>query len=125
MGLIALALLPACGLGRSDSPAAQEDAIRGAVRTYLREARGINPDAMEMEILHLDIEGDRARAVVRFASADDPRRFEFEYVLSRAEGSWTVTGSTGRSPHGEAGELPEGHPPVPEAPPAAPDATDS
>ena len=101
--------LAACAGGTAGG---EEEDILAAIQVYLR-ARGLNPDAMNMELAHLALDGDQARASIRFTSADATEGLEFEYELSRSEGSWQVVGSSGGDAHGDGGDLPEGHPPLP------------
>jgi hypothetical protein len=104
--------LGACAGGTADSEGGEEEDILAAIQIYLRD-RGLNPDAMNMELAHLTLDGDQARASIRFTSADTTEGLEFEYELSRSEGSWQVVGSSGEDAHDGEGDLPEGHPPLP------------
>jgi hypothetical protein len=107
----ALAVAAACDDG---APLAREEAaIRAAIDGYLREQRGINPDAMQMDLAELSLREDRAQAVVRFSSPQVETPLEFEYSLERDAGGWKVVGSRARGAGHAAGDLPEGHPPVP------------
>ena len=92
--------------------------MRQAIETYLREERGIDPDAMETEMIELHLDGDDARALVRFSSGDASDGLEMEYRLHRSGAGWSVVGS-GTNTHGQPGSnaLPEGHPVIPEDPP--------
>jgi len=116
--LLATALVVACGYGGDAALVNDEGAILDAIGTYLKEQRGINPDSMEMTLSELNLEGDRAHAVVRFSSQDAPTGMEYEYQLQRTGEAWSVvaSSSTGEDPE----SLPEGHPPIP-----APEADDA
>ena len=116
--MVGIALVAACGYGGDAALVSDEGAILEAIGSYLREQRGINPDAMEMTIGELNLDGDKARALVRFSSKDAPTGMEYEYQLQRIDGAWTVVGSS--STEGSQESLPEGHPPIP-----APDAEDA
>ncbi len=97
-------------------------AIRSAIEAYLREQRGINPAAMEIELSEVRVDGDRASAVATFRSAEAPGGIAVEYALERAGEGWAVRSSAPRGGHG-AGGLPEGHPPTPPASGAPADAS--
>ncbi len=88
-----------------------------AVQIYLRQERGVNPDAMQIELAELTLDADQARALIRFESPDLPQGLRFVYLLERREGTWTVTSSSGEGSHGGGSRgLPEGHPPLPDPP---------
>jgi hypothetical protein len=117
--LLAVALLaPGCA-GGTDPREEQEQDILAAVQIHLREQRNMNPDGMGMEITGLVLDGDQAQATIQFTSPDGGSNLEVQYLLTRGDDGWTVTGTQGPAGHG--GGIPEGmppdHPPIPEDPP--------
>ena len=113
--VVGLVLLVGCASSCRPAETFQDPAdpgeaeIRGAIETYLREVRGIDPDVMQIELVEFQVDGSRAHAVARFSSAQAPDGLEFEYELTRIEGGWEVSTSSPRGGHG-GGTMPEGHP---------------
>jgi hypothetical protein len=114
LALAAVALL-ATGCGKqAEDVASQEAAITEAINAYLRDGRGLRPDAMKMELRDLRLDGDEANVHVRFSSAGAPGGMEREYHLHREAGAWKVVESKGET-HGEpqTRPMPPDHPPIP------------
>ena len=111
--IVAAPLLGACGDPAGDV-ARQEAAIKEAINSYLRDGRGLRPDAMQMELRDLRLDGEEAQAHVRFTAAGAPAGLEYDYHLRREAGVWKVIDSSGAS-HGEpqTRPLPKDHPPIP------------
>jgi hypothetical protein len=115
---LALACLAACS--RNPAPAGgDEAAVRAAIETYLRQERKMDPAAMNLEILEMNLQADPPTVRVQFSSPKGPTRLQFDYQLRREGSGWAVTGHHGE--HGGQGMMPLT--PLPEAPrstPAAP-----
>jgi len=113
LALLALALgAVACGKPAEDV-ASQEAAIKEAINAYLRDGRGLRPEAMKMELSELHLQGDEARVHARFSSEGAPGGLERDYQLRREAGAWKVVESKGES-HGEpqTRPMPPDHPPI-------------
>ena len=118
LALVAVALLAvACGKQAEDATS-QEAAITEAIKAYLRDGRGLRPDAMKMDLHDLRLDGDEAHVNVRFSSEGSPGGLEREYHLHREAGAWKVVESSGAS-HGE----PQTQPMPPDHPPLTPGGT--
>ena len=116
LALVTIAFLAvACG-GPAEDVRSQEAAITEAIQAYLRDGRGLRPEAMKMELRDLSLDGDEANVHVRFTSAGAPGALERDYHLHREAGAWKVVQSSGES-HGEPQTpgMPPDHPPL--APP--------
>jgi hypothetical protein len=114
LAFVAIALLTfSCGK-KAEDVASQEKAITEAINAYLRDGRGLRPDAMKMELHDLSLTGDEAHVHARFSSAGAPGGMEREYHLHREAGAWKVVESKGES-HGEpqTQPMPPDHPPLP------------
>lgn len=102
-------------------------AIQQAIEKHLTSRPGLASENLILEMQEVQVEGDAAEAEVVFHSRSDPdARMSYHYELRKEGGEWNVASgrpSTEGTPHPSTeggaepeGSLPEGHPPVEEAP---------
>jgi hypothetical protein len=120
LGCVLALLLASIGCSSGPDPqATQEQDILAAVQVYLREQGTVNPDAMQMDVVNLALDGQQAMATVRFTSPDGATNLEMQYQLAQGDDGWKVTGSVSGGGHGQGQPqpgLPPEHPPIPEQP---------
>ena len=115
-------LLAACGQKNIEN----KEAIRQAVVEYLnaRQAQtGLDPSAMDVNVIAMSFERDTARATVEFRVKNGDGGMQLNYTLDRKGDKWVVQArqDTGQghgvvAPDGK-GALPPGHPSIPETAP--------
>jgi hypothetical protein len=117
VAVILCLLITACNRAPQD-----EAAVREGLREHLSKNAGLDLNAVDMNITDLKFEGNTAQARVAFKPKAAPSEgMQMSYTLERRGEKWIVQGRG--SGHGggamgsaqpPAGELPSGHPPVPE-----------
>ena len=129
LGIIVLALSLVSG-GCQQREGAPNAAVEQAIKEHLSSRSGLGLGKMVMEMKQVQVQGDTAEADVVFrTTTGTPAQMDFHYKLHRDGGQWKVeTSQPGNAesshPPAEApkegdaqGAMPEGHPPVGEAPP--------
>lgn len=121
-GVIAWTLV-ACAC--SKKPSAEEQAVRAAISAHLNQQRGLALNKMKLKFQSVTIQGDTAKARVRFQSVARPKlAVAMDYALRRVDGKWQVESSSpvaGMGPDShQAVETPEGTSPAPPASAAPP-----
>jgi ABC-type transporter MlaC component len=118
-GVMAWTLL-ACAC--SKKPSAEEQAVREAISAHLNQQRGLALNKMKLKFESVTIQGDTAKARVRFQSVARPElAVAMDYALRRVDGKWQVESNSpvagmGPDSHQES-ETPEGNSAA--APPAS------
>ena len=125
----ALLFLAACGQKNIEN----KEAIRQAVVDYLtaRQAQtGLDPAAMDVNVIAMSFERDTARATVEFRVKNGDGGMQLNYKLDRKGDKWVVEaredsgqghgvvapGDSSALP-GIKGQLPPGHPTIPQTAP--------
>ena len=112
---IALALV-GCNRGLES-----KEAVRQAVIDHLSQRGNLNLNSMQVDVVSVVFRENEADVAVSFRpkGAEGGTGMPMNYTLQRQGNRWTVKGrsESGASPHGAAGQMPEGmppgHPPVP------------
>jgi outer membrane murein-binding lipoprotein Lpp len=108
-----------------------KEAIRQAVVEYLnaRQAQtGLDMSTMDVNVTAMAFEPDKARATVEFKVKNSDAGMTLNYTLNRKDDKWVVEArQDGGQGHGipgdtskESGQLPAGHPAIPDSAPASP-----
>ena len=100
--LVCAAALSGCqqhaGSGRNapvaSAEASPESAIRTAIRARLAHNTNLNPDAFDMDVKRVTIDGDRAQADVEFHVKSGAGVMQMTYALAKQNGAWAVVEST-------------------------------
>jgi hypothetical protein len=117
-----LALLCSCHRGIENT-----EAIRQGVIDHLASRAGLDVGQMQIDITSVSFRKDEADATVSIrpkGSTSSGGGMQMNYTLERKDNRWVVKSRReAGSPHGAGGEapaggqLPQGHPPVPEPKP--------
>lgn len=107
-------------LGGCNRGLESKEAVRQAVLDHLAQRGNLNLNSMQIEVVSVAFRQNEADAAVSFRAKGDQGGpgMTMNYTLERQGNRWTVKGRAdgGSTPHGAAGEMPEGmpsgHPPV-------------
>lgn len=78
----------------SSANASPEDAIRGAIRARVAHNSNLNPNAFDIKVKDVTLDGDRAQAQVEFQVKNGSGVMQLTYVLAKQNGAWSVVDST-------------------------------
>ncbi|HYO84562.1 MAG TPA: hypothetical protein VES20_24380 [Bryobacteraceae bacterium] len=132
--VFSLIVLAVAGCGCNRAPD-NKDAVRQGVLDHLQKNAALDLNQLNVDVADVQFEGNRAVAKVAFKPKTAPDQgMSMSYTLERQGEKWVVqgrgaghggTGMGGGAPQaapadpaGKGGELPAGHPPVNQAPPA-------
>lgn len=110
LAVFLLACLALLGCQQEASEASPEAEIEAAIQAHVAKKTQLDLANMEIEVQQVDVQGDRARALVLFRTKGGEAEMPVQYSLAREDGNWVVQDKGPRPVHGQP--LPQGHPPV-------------
>ena len=116
-------LLVALTLGGCKKNIQSKEAVHQGVMQHLTGRSDLDLSSMDVEVSSVVFRDSEADATVAFrakGSNDPGAGMSLKYTLERKGNQWVVKGKAGAAgtPHGAAGDLPPGHPPMGAAPPS-------
>lgn len=90
--------------------------MEAAIRAYLSQRSDLAMNKMEVEITHVEFQGEKAEADVIFRVKGGQGTMPFHYTLHREGDHWVVERGRSGTPTGT--QMPPGHPPLGGSPPS-------